>query len=57
MQTIQSDFTMFDLDTMYTVYQAGDTIVSELANRNGNHYSKDGTGKRDGAIIKGGLGR
>ena len=26
------------LDAMYTVYQSGGSIVSELANRNGNNY-------------------
>ena len=42
---------------MYTVYQAGGAIVSELAKRNRNRYNKDGTVKHGGAIVKGDPGK
>ena len=45
------------LDAMYTVYQAGGTIVPELANRNGNRCRKDGTGNHGGARVKGDPGK
>ena len=41
------------LDAMYIVYQAGGAIVSELANRNGDRYIKDGTIMLVGARVKG----
>ena len=41
------------LDAMYTVYLANGDIVAELANRNGDRYSKDGTGKHGGVRKKG----
>ena len=40
---------------MYTVYQASGRIVPELAKRNGNCYSKEGTCKLGGARQKGDL--
>ena len=44
------------LDTIYTIYQSGGSIVTEVANRNGNCYSKKGTGNHDGMRIKGNPG-
>ena len=41
---------------MYTVYQLGGIIVAELANMNGNCYSKKSTEKHSGVRVKGNPG-
>ena len=40
------------LDTMYAVYLANGDIVAELADRNGDRYSKDSTAKHGGVRMK-----
>ena len=41
------------LDIMYTCYLANGDIAAELADCNGGHYSRDGTGKHGGVRKKG----
>ena len=41
------------LNLMMEVYKKGGAIVAELANRNGDRYSKEGTGLHGGKHIKG----
>ena len=46
-----------ELFTIVNLHQAGGTILPELANRNGNRYSKDGTGNHGGTRLKGNPGK
>jgi len=40
-------------DAMYAVYLSNGDITAELADRNGDRYSKEGTGKHGGVRRKG----